>query len=179
MESHEQKAFLEAFEAYTDSLFRHALFRVSDRERAYDLTQDTFLKAWDYMVRGGTVKQYKSFLYRILHNLIIDEYRKKQTYSLDEMLEDEGAALSVEKFLSEGSLRETEECIDKHLLFKQIEAHIPELPEQYRAVLTFHFLDELSTNEIAKAIGVSENLVSVRIHRGLAKLRTLCNICKT
>ena len=81
MKKAEEKAFLEAFESYSDALFRHASFRISDRERAYDLTQDTFLKAWDYLAGGGTVKQYKSFLYRILHNLIIDEYRKKKSSS--------------------------------------------------------------------------------------------------
>ena len=86
MGSKEEKDFLDAFEKYADALFRHAHFRLSDRERAYDLTQETYLKAWDYVASGGVVRHYKSFLYRILHNLIIDEYRKKRGASLDELL---------------------------------------------------------------------------------------------
>jgi DNA-directed RNA polymerase specialized sigma24 family protein len=43
-------------------------------------------------------------------------------------------------------------------------------------VLTMRFIDDLSIGEIAETIGVSENVVSVRIHRGVARLRTLCNI---
>lgn len=172
----DEQAFLEAFNAHADALFRHALFRISDREKAYDLTQDAFMKAWDYVQGGGEVRQYKSFLYRILHNLIIDEYRRKSTRSLDEMLEDEVAAPAIEAMLSEGSVRETEEAMDERLLLDSVRSRIPELPEHYRIVLTLRFVDGLSTSEIADAVGVSENVVSVRIHRGVAKLKAICNV---
>ncbi len=163
MDSRDEKAFLEAFEAHADALYRHAYFRISDKERAYDLAQDTFLKAWDYVAGGGTIKQYKSFLYRVLHNLIIDEYRKKKSSSLDELLENEKVAGAVEAQLSEGSVREAEEALD-------------EVPDDYRVVLTLRFIDDLSIGEIAETVGVSENVISVRIHRGIAKLRVLCNV---
>ncbi len=171
----EEQAFLEAFESHTDALFRHALYRLSDRERAYDLTQDTFLKAWDYLAGGGEIRQYKSFLYRILHNLIIDEYRKKRSVSLDEMLADEASAPAVEALLSEGSVREVEEKFDEETLLEKVRARIPELPEHYKVALTLRFVNGFSTGEIAETTGVSENVVSVRIHRGLAKLRALYN----
>ena len=176
MDSQKEKAFHEAFEAHADALFRHAYFRLSDRERAYDLTQDTFLKAWDYVAGGGTVRQYKSFLYRILHNLIIDEYRKKKSSSLDELLESETAASAIEARMSEGSVRESEEALDEIALIEKVRSRISELPDDYRTVVTLRFIDGLSTGEIADAIGVSENVVSVRIHRGVAKLRVLCNV---
>ena len=176
MDSREEKAFLEAFEAHADALYRHAYFRISDKERAYDLAQDTFLKAWDYVAGGGTIKQYKSFLYRVLHNLIIDEYRKKKSSSLDELLENEKIAGAVEAQLSEGSVREAEEALDEVGLVEKIRSHIPELPDDYRVVLTLRFIDDLSIGEIAETVGVSENVISVRIHRGVAKLRVLCSI---
>ena len=176
MKSEAEKTFVDAFEAHADALFRHAFFRLSDRERAYDLTQDTYLKAWDYVAKGGTVKQYKSFLYHILHNLIIDEYRKKSPRSLDELLEDETTAGAIEVKLSEGSVRETEETLDELALIERVRSRISELPDDYRIALTFRFVDGLSIGEIADTIDVSENVVSVRIHRGIVKLRTLCNI---
>src|SRR3954465_6401952 len=83
-----QKAFLEAFDQYADALFRHACLRLSDRERARDATQDTFIKAWDYLVHGNEVREWKSFLYRVLNNLIIDEYRKTRELSLDALVEE-------------------------------------------------------------------------------------------
>ena len=177
MDSREEKEFLEAFEKHADALYRHAYFRLSDKERAYDLAQDTFLKAWDYVAGGGEIKQYKSFLYRILHNLIIDEYRKKKSYSLDELLENETAAPAIEAEMSAGGgAPEKESSLDEEILIENVRSRIPELPEQYRVALTLRFVDDLSIGEIAETVGVSENVVSVRIHRGVAKLRELCNV---
>jgi RNA polymerase sigma-70 factor (ECF subfamily) len=176
MHTREEQAFLEAFETYSDALYRHAYFRISDSERAYDLAQETFLKAWDYVQGGGQVEQYKSFLYRILHNLIIDEYRKKKSGSLDALLENETTASATEARLAEGSLHEVEESMDEAALLETVRSRIKDLPVPYRDVLTMRFVDGLTTGEIAEAIGVSENVVSVRVHRGIIKLRTLCNV---
>ena len=74
MERGQETAYREAFETLADPLFRHAFFRLSDRERAYDLVQEAFLKTWDHLVAGGEVRHFRSFLYRTLNNLIIDEY---------------------------------------------------------------------------------------------------------
>ena len=48
----QEERFLKAFEDFSDALFRHASFRLSDREKAIDVVHDTFAKAWTY-VRGG------------------------------------------------------------------------------------------------------------------------------
>lgn len=169
-----EAAFRDAFENYSDALFRHAYFRVSDREKAFDLVQDTFLKAWDHVSKGGEVQSHKSFLYRILHNLIIDEYRRKKSSSLDALLEDETRSNAVEAMLSESSLEEVSEAFDTELRIDSIRERMSELPAQYRDILTMRFIDELDIDEIATALSVTENVVSVRIHRALAKLRSLC-----
>jgi DNA-directed RNA polymerase specialized sigma24 family protein len=87
--SHEER-FLHAFEEYGDALFRHAMVRISDRERAIDLVHDTFTKVWSYVKNGHAVEQYRPFLYKVLNNLIIDEYRKQREQSLDALLAQEG-----------------------------------------------------------------------------------------
>ena len=167
-----EAAYLEAYEAYNDALFRHALFRISNRDRAQDLVQDTFLKTWDYLHGGGEVQQYKAFLYRILNNLIIDEYRKKKSSSLDEILENDTG--EMESKLSEGSVRAVEEDFDERETLEKIRARIPELPDTYRDVVTMRYIDGLSPKEIASMMNISENVVSVRLHRGTHKLRELC-----
>ena len=167
-----ERAYLEAYEKYSDVLFRHAMFRISNRERALDLTQDAFLKTWDYMQGGGEIREFKSFLYRIVNNLIIDEYRKKKSSSLDEILENDTGAM--EERLSEGSVREVEEDIDERVAVEKIHATIPQLPDTYREVITLRYVDGFTPKEIAAMIGISENVVSVRIHRGTHKLRELC-----
>ena len=174
MDSPEEQAFIEAYDTYADALFRHAYFRLSDRDRAHDLAQETFFKAWDYLAGGGEITAYKSFLYRILHNLIIDEYRKKKSRSLDELLDDESKSPAIEALMAEGGRLEREEQYDDALLAARVRERMKDLPEHFRTVLLLRFTDGLSTGEIAAMIGESENVVSVRIHRGIAKLRELC-----
>jgi len=168
----QEEAFVKAFEAHSDQLFRHAFYRLSNRDRALEIVQETFLKTWDYVAGGGEVREFKSFLYRALNNLIIDEYRKHKSSSLDELLEDDTGELEAK--LSSGSVRETEEGLDEQSLFERIQSRIPELPENYRTAVTMRYIDGLSPKEIASMIGESENVVSVRIHRGVLKLRALC-----
>jgi RNA polymerase sigma-70 factor (ECF subfamily) len=167
-----EAAYLEAYNQFSDALFRHAHFRVSNREKALDLVQDAFLKTWDYLSQGGDVQDYKSFLYRTLNNLIIDEYRRKKSSSLDEILENDTG--DMEKKLSEGSARELEEEIDERGALESIRARIPLLPDTYREVITLRYIDGFTPKEIAAMIGISETNVSVRLHRGTHKLRELC-----
>jgi RNA polymerase sigma-70 factor (ECF subfamily) len=168
---HEQ-AFLGAFEEYSDALFRHVYFRVSNRERAADLVQDTFLKAWDYVQKGKAIDHWKSFLYHIMNNLIIDEYRKKKEVSLDAMLDEETTYTPA--MLAVDSRTEREERFDDETLRTKIRELIAELPEREREALTLRYIDGLSPKEIAPMLGISENAASVRVHRALGELKKRC-----
>lgn len=84
-----EREFTQAYEEHADALFRHCYFRVSNRERALELTQEAFMKTWDSVAQGKEINNYRAFLFRVLNNLIIDEYRKKKSTSLDALLEQE------------------------------------------------------------------------------------------
>jgi len=165
----QEQAFTVAFDEFGDALFRHCFFRVSDRERAKEIVQDTFMKTWDYVAKGGEVKQYKAFLYRVANNLIIDEYRKKKSESLDALLEQDG--------VQEGTFDELhyednlEEQLDLAREAEQLKKELKSLPEEYQAPVTMRYIDGLSPKEIAEALGESTNTISVRIHRGIARLK--------
>jgi len=169
-QDHREQEFKESFEKHSDELFRHCYLRLSDRERALELTQETFLRAWDYVVRGENIEHYRSFLYRILNNLIVDEYRKKKTQSLDALLEDEESALSLEGEVLRDKHDTLEESMVRFDAKKAMDA-LKGLPSQYQAVLVMRYIDGLSPTEIAGQMHESENAISVRIHRGLRKLR--------
>ena len=159
--------FLAAFEEYNDALFRHAFFRLSSREQAIDVVHDTFTKAWSYLRGGYEIKSFRPFLYKILNNLIIDEYRKKREESLDEMMEEEGVDESSFPDLTEHTVEALAATMDGKKAFLVLET----LPEQYREVLILRFIDGLGPKEIAELTEQSESVVSVRLHRGLKKLR--------
>jgi RNA polymerase sigma-70 factor, ECF subfamily len=165
-----QKSFEEAYEAYSDELFRHASIRLSDRERALEITQECFMKVWSYAQKGEDIKDLRPFLHRTLRNLIIDEYRKRKTTSLEAMAE--RSDRDVEDFLSPDESNTLEAAIDRHEGIRALEA-LKRLPEPYQEAITLRYIEGFSPQEIAKVIGESENVASVRVHRGLKKLKAI------
>lgn len=164
-------AFEEAYMRYNDELFRHCYLRVSDRERAVELTQEAFLRTWDYVKKGNEVLEFRPFLYRTLKNLIIDEYRKMKTQSLEKMVEDtEGG--SIEALLPADESNTLEAAIDRFEGSRALEA-LKQLPDAYKEVLIMRYVEGLSPKEIAQQLEENENAISVRVHRGLKKLKDL------
>lgn len=165
--SDHETRFLKAFDEYSDALFRHAFLRISDRERAIDLVHDTFTKVWSYIKDGYVIDSFRPFLYKVLNNLIIDEYRRRKESSLDALFEVEGVDEGTFDELSENTTEALAATIDGQKAFELLQ----ELPDQYREVIIYRFVDQLGPREISELIEESENVVSVRIHRGLKMLR--------
>lgn len=167
MEESQEDCFLKAFDEYNDALFRHAFIRVSNRDKAIDLVHDTFTKVWVYIRSGHQIDSYRSFLYKVLNNLIIDEYRKRKEMSLDALLEAEGVDEGAFSDLSEDTVEALAATIDGRKAFEML-GHLPDI---YREVITLRFVDGLGPKEIGELVEESENVISVRIHRGLRLLR--------
>jgi RNA polymerase sigma-70 factor (ECF subfamily) len=156
--------FSKIYQEFSDAIFRYCLYQTSNREKALDLTQDTFVKTWEYLASGNKVDNLKAFLYKVAGNLIIDYRRKKKAESLDKMAE-AGFDLRDESNLME----KTEETFDSKLAVESLN----KLDEKYRKVLMLRFVEDLSIKEIAKILKKSENSISVIIHRGTQKLKEI------
>lgn len=157
----EEDEFIKSYDQYADAIFRHCYFRVFDRERARDLTQETFIKTWEYLQDGKEVLNLRAFLYRVATNLIIDDSRKKKEVSLD-YLKEKGFDAVMEE-------RDSEDFLD---VAAALEA-VRQLPDQYREAVTMRYIQDLSPQEIGEILGESENTISVRLHRGIQKLRQI------
>lgn len=163
----QEERFLAAFDEYGDALFRHAFLRISDREKAIDVVHDTYTKIWSYIRNGHEIESFRPFLYKVLNNLIIDEYRKTKEASLDALFEQDGVDEGTFSELSESTVESLAATIDGRQAFELLE----NLPDEYREVIILRFVDGLGPKEIAALVEESENIVSVRIHRGLKMLR--------
>ncbi len=157
-----ETVFLEAYDQLADAIFRHCYFRVSDRERAKDLTHESFARAWQFLSDGQEVQNMKAYLYHIANNLIIDHYRKKKDISLD--------GLQSDGF--DPGFDDREHLVN-FIAGKEALQVVEHLDQTYREVVIMRYIDDLSVGEIARVVGVSENVVSVRLHRALKKLRGL------
>ncbi len=160
VEPSQEQQFLEAYDKYADAIFRYCYYRVFDRDRAKDFMQEAFVRTWKYISEGKKVDNVRAFVYRTANNLIIDDSRKKKQVSLDQLAE--------KGFTPNEDPREKNQDI---LFGKEIVSMVKELDEKYRDVILLRYVDELSIGEIAKVLGESENNVSVRINRGLKKIR--------
>ncbi len=149
-----------AHREYRKSLTRRSFFKMSNQHTVEDLVQDTFVKAWIYMQKGGKIETMKSFLYHVLNNLIVDEYRKHKTSSLDMLIE---KGLEVR----DNSHERVSNILDGKAAIEMIER----LPEKYRRIMRMRYAESLSLEEISSTIGQSKNTVAVQLHRGLEKLK--------
>jgi RNA polymerase sigma factor (sigma-70 family) len=158
-----QEVLCEAYNTYDKPLTRYATLKIGNPSLAEDLVQETFLKAWKYISKGGQIDAMKSFLYHVLNHLIIDEYRKRKAVSLDNL---------VEKGYEPSAVNESERAMD--IIDGGAVVHlIDQLPPRYRTVIADRYVQDLSIEEIAEVTHQSRNTVAVQIHRGLSKLKTL------
>jgi RNA polymerase sigma-70 factor, ECF subfamily len=154
----------EAHRVYAKGMNSYSFFKVNNHTTSDDLVQDTFIKTWGYIVKGGKIETMKAFLYHILNQLIIDEYRKSKIISLDSLIE-KGYEPNVDY---------SERVLD---IFdgKIATLLIKELPEKYQKIMKMKYSQSLSIKEISLITGQSRNTVAVQTHRGLEMLKILYN----
>ncbi len=162
MEDNINYTFKKIYALHSDGIFRFCLVRVSNREQALDITQETFLRLWQTLLEETELKNNRAFLFTVAHHLIIDYYRKKKSLSLDKMLGDDNTSFDLPdekgnvEFGAEG----------RFVLNK-----INSLSPTYREPVYLRFVEDLSPEEIGKILDISANAASVRINRGLEELR--------
>ncbi len=154
----------QAYDQFADAIFRYCYFHTSSREKALDITQDTFVKTSEYLSSGRKIDNLRPFLYRVARNLVIDERRKKKSYSLDRMKED-----GFELWSGESEITARENVFEARMALETIE----QLGDKYKEVIILRFAEDMSVKDIARVLGKSENAVSVRIHRAVEKLKKI------
>lgn len=158
--------FSKTYDQMADAIFRHCYFRLGEREQAIDCMQETFLKVWSYLTKGKTIDNVKAFLYRTATNLIIDHVRKqknRQEVSLEDLRE---TGWDVE---SPEDPKQTTSALDAKNIYRVLN----KLDDKHKDIVIMRYINDLKPAEIADALGLSANVVSVRINRGLKELRSL------
>jgi len=156
------EAFGALYDYYLPKIYRFVLFKVSHKQQAEDITQQTFMKAWEnvrtYKPQGYT---FGSWLYRIARNSVIDYYRKNEPQVDIEEVSPE--ALGIDSSL----IAKLEVKLD----WEKILTAIGGLSEVEQDVLIMRFVEDLPHSDVAKAVQKSENAVKVIQHRALKKLK--------
>lgn len=156
--------FIEMYDRHIDPIYRFILLKVSNKDLAWDIAQECFLKVWQYQKDSDSeIKNYRAFLFSIARNLIIDHWRRKDRAATIDL---EGVAFALE---DAGNLHE--ETSVKHEMLELMK-FINRLPEHQKEILLLRYIEDLSFSEIAKIIGKSAVSTRVEAHRAIKKIRT-------
>jgi len=158
----DKKEFSEFYNKNIDKVFRFIYLRVDTTETAQDLTSLAFLKLWKR--QGSEISNSTAFLYRIARNQIIDFYRskRKKPLSLDKVGEIADFQVTQPTF---------SEKIELTLEMERIKKVIQNIKPVYADVIIWHYVDDLSSKEIAQILKKREGNVRVIIHRALQALK--------
>ncbi|MBI3922014.1 MAG: sigma-70 family RNA polymerase sigma factor [Armatimonadetes bacterium] len=170
----------EGFEALVDKYHRrifNVIYRyVGDYYEAYDLTQDTFLRAYQSFQQFRGESTAYTWLYRIAINLShnrIKQLKRKarsEAESLDDPIDVDGDA--VQREVADWSMS-PERVAESKELQGVLQRAIQSLPENYRAVILLRDVEGLSYQDIAKATGSSVEAVKSRLFRARSHLKGL------
>ena len=151
---------------YQKSIYNLMYRQTRLKEEAADLTQETFLKAYERLERFRPEGRFFSWLYAIGINLVRDWARKNRIAT-------EKKDLLFTELASNDQAVESDELLDlKHNMEALLQA-LGSMPLEYREAIILRYREELSMKEIAEIFKLSVSGAKMRVHRGLEKLRKL------
>jgi RNA polymerase sigma-70 factor (ECF subfamily) len=155
-------AFGQIYDELLKPVYRYIYYRVEDAI-AEDLTEETFLRAWQNLKKYKKGKHpFSSWVFKIAHNLVVDYYRKNRVITeIDEHMADPNID------------RNPAHQADVKLTNVRLRKVIRKLPDNHQQVIILKYINELSNSEVADAMGKSEGAIRTLQFRALQELRTL------
>ena len=151
--------------------YQKAIFNLMSRmtgsyEDATDLTQETFIKAYEQLYRFQKGKKFFPWLYTMGLNHARNFLRHKKLTSYVP-LED----CEIDCGLDYPGKQEDEICAK--LDYEQLQAALDQLPFDYREAIILRYQEGLSMENVAEALSLKLSAAKMRVHRGLARLREI------
>ena len=168
--SGDDSAFDILVEKYQKGVHALAWRKIGDFHYAEEITQDTFLRAYQNLSTLRNPSQFLGWLYVIANRLCLNWLRKqkhaKQLQSLEDTPMEEVVKSDYARYVLEQ--RETEATEHRFEIVKKL---LEKLPEGERTVMTLYYLGEMTTREIGKFLGVSVETIRTRLHRARKRLQ--------
>ena len=156
-------AFGELVKLYQNQVYTLAIKTLGTTERADDVSQETFIRAWRAIKKFEGKSKFSSWLYRITVNCCISELRRNQK-PIDRYEEEKLESLRIPN----SSADNFEKTVEQQDLIERL---LKQLPPLYRSVVTLHYLQGQSINEISEITGRPGGTIKAYLHRARAHLR--------
>ena len=164
----DETAFANLIRKYKQQIHAYALQRIGDFHLAEDITQETFLRVHQNLKTLNDLTQFRRWLYAIVNNLCIAWHRKNrlQTQALEEIHVSETKTEVYSQYVVAEHAKTTAEA--QRTLVEEL---LPKLKEGDKEVITLYDFEEMTSSEIGKHLGVSENTIKSRLHRARQRLK--------
>jgi len=151
---------------YSTALYRVAFSVTRNAAEAEDAVQETFLRVLKHESRLGEIRDYRVWLVRIVWNIVLDRKRRAKTRPEGEDIADHARALPSGDRPADATVISLQEQ-------GRILALVDRLPAREREALLLSAVEELTTAEIAAALGTTESSIRSRIFRARRELAAL------
>ncbi len=158
-----QEMFGLLLERYQKPIFNFVYRFYGNYDLAQELTQETFLRCYQFLKSYDPKRKFSTWLYTVAKNLCIDEL-KRQKSAREISLDDALPAVDAKDALESGERSQQMQCIRREEDFRLLEA-LQELPGPARTVLLLHYFQGLAYQEIGDALDLPVSTVKIRIFR--------------
>ena len=169
------EAFDELVTRYRTRVFGMIYNMIHSEQDAWDLAQDSFVKAWKSIKRFRGQSSFYTWIYRIVMNVTIDWTRRKQIKAGGAEFDD--AIQSKEIDPASKTAPKTDplpyETMERSEVRARIDRAIAQLSPEHRAVILMKEIEEMQYHEIAEALGCSIGTVMSRLFYARKKLQNL------
>ena len=168
-------AFDELVTRYRSRVFSMIYNMVHSEQDAWDLAQDSFLKAWKSIKRFRGRSAFYTWIYRIVMNVTIDWLRKKHVRGAGTEFDDAIQLREVDP--ASKTVPQTEalpyQTMERDEIRGRIDKAIAQLSPEHRAVILMKEIEGMQYHEIAEMLGCSIGTVMSRLFYARKKLQTL------
>ena len=165
------EVFEEEFLPLIDALYGFAYHLAHDEDDANDLVQETYLKAYKSIDRYERGTNAKAWLFKILRNAFINNYRKSirqpKTVDYDEI----NLAQEGEDPQSTGSYHDLRIEMFQNMIGDEVTSAVNALAEDFRVVILLCDIEGFTYEETAKIIDIPIGTVRSRLHRARNMLK--------
>ena len=163
---------IESFEgdalSYLDALYRTALRMTRSEADAEDLVQETFIRAFRFREQFTPGTNLKAWIFRILTNTFINQYRRKAARPQSTELDDVDESILYRHMRDVAPASESpdpETLIVDNTVSTEVKEALEELPEKFRTTVLLD-VEGFSYKEIAETLDIPIGTVMSRLHRG-------------
>jgi RNA polymerase sigma-70 factor (ECF subfamily) len=167
----DREAFKKLIDRYTSPLYNFSA-RLAGKRNASDLVQEVFIKVWKNIDRfDGKKASFKTWIFVVARNTITDFLRRKKDLNFSDLEKDDGEDSFFEKIPDENLLPDEalQKINDAELLNKLLD----KLPADYKSVLSLHYQEDMTFDEIGKVLNKPLNTVKSYHRRALLLLRKM------